>query len=140
MDQNTEPVKTRPIQVAHNAVAVVSLPAKDERELLACSKCHQPVNETDYFCHNCGQNLKPAPPPTDISKLILLFVKSALLPPMGIIWGLRYLRQKDKKSKLFGLTAIVITILVLVMAIRFTINFSNTVNEKMNDQFQNLGF
>lgn len=140
MNQDTEPTKELSTQSADDAVAAAPLSAKNEREPLACLRCHQPVNEADYFCHNCGQNLKPALPPTDISKLMTLFIKSALLPPMGIIWGLRYLRQNDKKSKISGLAAIVITLLVLVMAIRFTINISNTISARMNDQMQNVVF
>lgn len=103
----------------------------------ACSFCHQPIKTTDYFCANCGKNLKPAPPSTSWSSQIALYLESLLLPPYGIILGVRYLRQKDTKSKTVGIICIVITIVIVYLAILFTNNFINSFNQQFNSQLQN---
>jgi hypothetical protein len=104
-----------------------------------CQTCHQPVQENFYFCPNCGKNLKPSPPSTSISDQILLYLKSLLLPPMGIIWGFRYLRQSDTKSKVIGLIAISVTIIEIIWLIQTTVYTINTVNQQINQQMKLYG-
>ena len=106
---------------------------------LTCPVCHQPVSENDYFCSNCGQNLKPIPLPTNIYSLFLLYIKCLLLPPMGVVWGIRYLKQKDTKSKITGLIAIIITVIILEIALKITLSLIDTVNKQVNSQLQDLG-
>lgn len=107
-------------------------------ENLICPSCHLQVRNTDYFCFNCGKNLHPKPPSTSISSQTSLYIGSLLLPPMGIIWGLRYLRQPDRESKIVGVIAIILTIVILVLLTQFTVNLINTVNEQVNSQLQSL--
>ena len=40
-----------------------------------------------------------------------IYVGSILLAPLGLVWGIRYLRQSDQKSKIIGIVAIVLTLL-----------------------------
>lgn len=103
-----------------------------------CPACHQAVEPAYYFCPNCGHNLKPAPPKTSPGSQIELYLKSILLPPFGFIWGYHYLKQKDTKSKLIGLTAIVLTLVILVVVVKTTVALVNTVNEQVNSQMENL--
>src|ERR1700690_2123516 len=58
-----------------------------------CPMCHIQVRLTDYFCYNCGKNLHPKPLSTSIEIQILYYVGSLVLPPMGFIWGFRYIRE-----------------------------------------------
>lgn len=58
---------------------------------------------------------------------------------MGIIWGVRYLRQADTKSKLVGLFTIIITVTEIVWLIQSTVNVVNTVNQQINQQFTLYG-
>jgi hypothetical protein len=103
-----------------------------------CPRCHVLVRSTDYYCFNCGQNLHPQPPPTTITQQVLLYAGSVLLPPMGIIWGFRYLKQTDSKSKIIGLVAIVLTVVTLLIAIKLTFDIVNQASLQMNTQLQNL--
>jgi len=103
-----------------------------------CPKCHQTVEPIDFFCRNCGTNLKAKPPDTSILAQLMLYVGSALLPPLGIIWAWRYLRQKDTKSRIIGLAAVVITIIELVVIAQISVSLVNTVNEQVYKQTQNL--
>lgn len=80
-----------------------------EVPVASCPQCHQPVREQDFFCPNCGKNLKPAPASTGIAKQLMLYVGSVLLPPLGYIWGIKYLLQKGGKAKVVGIVCILIT-------------------------------
>jgi hypothetical protein len=104
----------------------------DENTL--CPTCHQPVRLTDYFCSNCGKNLRPRPLSTSFLSQIGLYLKTLLLPPLGIVWGIRYLRQPDTKSKIVGLITIVITIIEIVFLVIFTVNLVNTVSKQIYQQ------
>ncbi len=57
---------------------------------------------------------------------------------MGIIWGLRYLRQSDRNSKIVGWIAIVLTIVVIIVSIQITVNLINTINTQVNQQLQDI--
>jgi len=99
-----------------------------------CPTCHQPIQPTYYFCSNCGKNLRPRPLSTSLSSQIPLYLKTLLLPPLGFIWGYRYLRQPDTRSKIVGLITIVITIVEIVFLIEFTVNLIDTVNRQIYQQ------
>jgi hypothetical protein len=103
-----------------------------------CPACHVTVKTTDYYCYNCGRNLHPAPPKTGIGDQILLYIGSLILPPMGIIWGIKYLIQPNTKSKLIGITAICLTVIILYLAVTWSITLINTVNSQVNTQIQNI--
>jgi hypothetical protein len=103
-------------------------------ETTLCPACHQPVRPTDYFCYNCGKNLRPRPLSTSLVSQIILYIKTLLLPPFGIIWGFRYIRQPGAASKIVGIITIAITIVEIVFLIQFTINLINTVNQQIYQQ------
>ena len=101
-----------------------------------CPVCHTEVKSTDYFCSNCGKNLKPEPPSTSLTRQIVIYLESFFLPPYGIVIGIRYLRQGDSKSKTVGIISIILTIVSLLILIKFTLDLTNTVN----NQLQNMVF
>ncbi|QQG47049.1 MAG: hypothetical protein HY044_02820 [Candidatus Woesebacteria bacterium] len=106
---------------------------------LKCPTCHVDVRQTDFFCYNCGKKLKSKPLSTSITTQALIYLGSFLLPPMGIIWGIKYLRQENSQSKIVGMIAILLTIISLILTIIFTINFVNSLNSQINSQLQNFG-
>lgn len=57
---------------------------------------------------------------------------------MGIIWGLKYLRQSDQTSKIVGSIAIGLTLIILIMLAATSITLINTVNSSVNSQLQNM--
>lgn len=107
-------------------------------EIVTCPGCHIVVKATDYFCFNCGKNLHLSPPSLSIDALALLYIGSALLPPMGIYWGWKYLTSSDPKRKLAGYIAFGITIIAFLITIKITMNFMDSINKQMN-QYQSLG-
>jgi len=58
---------------------------------------------------------------------------------MGLIWGFRYLRQSDNKSKIIGLITILVTIIEIVWIIQSTVDLLNTVNQQVNQQINLYG-
>jgi hypothetical protein len=107
---------------------------------LVCPSCHIEVRQTDYFCFNCGKNLKPKPPSTSLTTQILVYLESFFLPPYGIIIGIRYLRGKSVKLKIIGIILILLTILSLLIFVKLTRDLINTVNTQVNNQLQGMGY
>jgi len=105
---------------------------------LVCPSCHIEVRSTDYFCYNCGKNLKPKPLSTSLTQQILIYLGSVFLPPLGLVWGVRYLRQEDNTSKIVGVISIILTLVSLVLLLKFTNDFIKTVNEQVNSQLQEM--
>src|SRR3989344_4729903 len=97
-----------------------------------CPVCHVSVLPTHYYCYNCGNNLRPAPPKIDAFAQIVLYAKSLLLPPFGALWAIKYLKQPDTKSKMVGVIAIVMTVVSFVIAIILFNNFMTTLNTQVN--------
>ena len=99
-----------------------------------CPTCHQPIQLAYYFCPNCGKNLRPRPLSISFLSQIILYIKTLLLPPLGIIWGFRYLRQSGIASKIVGLITIAITIIEIIFLVKFTVNLINVVNQQIYQQ------
>ncbi len=105
-----------------------------------CPNCHVNVKPTDYFCYNCGNNLKPTPPSINLVDQIMLYVKSLLLPPFGILWAIKYLKQNDEKSKFVGVVAIVITVISFIFTIVIFNSFVKNLNSQMNSQLDSFQY
>lgn len=103
-----------------------------------CPVCHIEVRSTDYFCSNCGKNLHPAPPGTTVADQAKLYLGSIFLAPMGIVWGLRYLRGLDQKSKVMGMVAIGLSTITILVVLKYTVDFINTLNSQMGKGLQGI--
>jgi hypothetical protein len=84
----------------------------------------------------CGKNIKPVPLSTSAATQIILYLKALLLPPFGIVWGLRYLRQSGNRTKIVGIIVIILTLIELVWLVQSTVYTINTVNQQINQQFK----
>lgn len=102
-----------------------------------CPKCHVKVLPSHYYCYNCGANLKPAPPKTDAGTQAVLYIKSLLLPPFGIVWAIKYLKYPGK-SRVIGIVAILITVAIFILAIKWFSDFTSILNGQVNDAMQNM--
>jgi len=50
-----------------------------------------------------------------ISKQILIYLVSFFLAPLGLGWGVKYIRSKDSKVKAIGVVAILLTVLAIII-------------------------
>ena len=103
-----------------------------------CPVCHTDVRVTDFFCFNCGKNLRPKPLSTSTFKQIGLYLGSFFLPPMGIIWGIAYLKEERVEAKIVGIVAIILTLVSIVATVMFIVNFTKTLNQQLNSQLPNF--
>lgn len=103
-----------------------------------CLQCHAIVKLTDYFCANCGKNLKEKPLSTSPAMEILYYLGSLALPPLGIIWGIKYLRQADPKAKRIGVVSIILTLISGIITIIWTMNLINGVSAQLNSQLNGI--
>ncbi len=101
-----------------------------------CKYCKNPVAESFYFCPNCGKKLKEPPFKFSWGKTIVILLESILLPPFGIIPGIRYLLKNDNKAMIVGLTAIILTFLSTGITIIYSINFINKTVSTYNNMGQ----
>lgn len=104
----------------------------------SCSRCHSEVRSTDYYCFNCGNNLKPTPPGIDIVSQIILYSKSILLPPFGILWAMKYLKQSNNKSRVIGIAAIILTLISFIVTVKVFNDFMNNLNTQVNQQLNDV--
>jgi hypothetical protein len=131
VEQSVNPVAVNP--VVSSAAPVVQAPAN-----LVCPKCHVVVRPTDYFCYNCGQEIQEKPVRVSVVDQIAVYVGSVVLPPMGLVWGVRYYRKKGRQPKMVGLIAILLTLVSLVVVAITSVQLMNTVTEQVNQRMENL--
>ena len=91
-----------------------------------CEKCKYQIQPEWYFCPNCGKVLKEKPISISIRKQILIYLVSFFLAPLGLGWGIKYIRYKDNKVRLVGLIAILLTIISLGLLI---LTFKNIMDQ-----------
>jgi len=96
------------------------------------------VKQTDFFCYNCGKNLKEKPLSTALATQLMYYAGSVLLPPFGIIWGLRYLKQPDPVARRIGIINIALTVVSLIVTTIWAVNLINGINAQVNQQLNGL--
>jgi len=61
-----------------------------------------------------------------------IYAVSALLPPLGLWWGIPLLFQADTKSKIVGIVAIVLTIGSFFLSIKIASDMLQSTMEQLN--------
>lgn len=82
---------------------------------LTCPTCHTKLQPNFYFCPNCGRKVKGAPPSVSVISQIGVYALSFFLPPLGLVPGVKYLLQPDRKVKTVGIICIALTALSVVI-------------------------
>lgn len=100
----------------------------------SCSTCHQPVQESDFFCANCGAKLKEPAPSMTLMSQVILYAGSVFIPPMGIFWSRKYFRYPDSKARKIGMIAVALTLVSLLFTIVTTLQVVNSLNAQLNSQ------
>lgn len=106
--------------------------ASEQTEI--CKYCKTTISMGVYYCPNCGKKLRDKPPSTGVGAQVGLYLLSILLPPFGIIPAIRYLRQKETKSKVVGMVALILTVFSIVATLYYAIIFVNEYNRILNSQ------
>lgn len=74
-----------------------------------------------------------------IGKQISIYALSIFLPPLGLIPGIKYLLQKDQKTKTVGVIAIMLTIISIIVTIWISVGFISQVTTQLQ-RYQDLGY
>jgi len=112
-------------------------------EPTVCKFCGQAVLSNYYFCPYCGKKL--IEPPLTTIKEIGVYLLSVFLPPLGLWPGIKYILQKNARSKRVGSIAIILTIISTIVTLWLSVavfnNLSKTINTQMNQsQLQDYGY
>ncbi len=100
-----------------------------------CPFCRQAVPGTANFCPFCGRQLRYKPLETTIYRQALVYLVSFFLPPFGLWYARKYLKQSDRRSKRAGWAAVILTVLSLVL----TLWAAKLLMDAVNQQIQSLG-
>ena len=109
-----------------------------------CQSCHFPITDTFYFCPNCGKKLYE--PPITAMGQIKVYAISILLPPLGLWPGIKYVLQKDEKTRTVGIIAIILTIISTIVTVFIFMNTITSITSggggggSQLNQLQNLGY
>lgn len=106
---------------------------------LLCKYCKTNITALDFFCPNCGKQLKTKPMPIGLGKQIGIYLLSFLLPPLGLWPAIKYLRQEDTGSKRIGIAAIVLTVISVIITLWSFSAFLNLISGQLNSQINGLG-
>jgi hypothetical protein len=97
-----------------------------------CPSCRSTNPAAAYFCAACGKQLKDRPPATTLSRQIIVYFVSLFLPPFGLWYAWKYIKQTDNASKRIGVAAAILTIISIIITIQFTIGFVSSFNQSLN--------
>ncbi|OGK08474.1 hypothetical protein A2767_03225 [Candidatus Roizmanbacteria bacterium RIFCSPHIGHO2_01_FULL_35_10] len=96
-----------------------------------CSQCKYQINPEWFFCPNCGKELRIKP--ISFGRQIFIYTVSFFLAPLGLGWGIKYIRSKDNKVRLVGLIAIVLTLISVVLLIATFKNVMDQYSKLLNN-------
>jgi uncharacterized membrane protein YvbJ len=100
--------------------------------LIKCKECGHEISDEALACPNCGKPQRDKPPAVSLSRQMVVYFVSLFLPPFGLWYAWKYLKQKDGKSKKIGIAALILTIISIIITIWFTERLVNSINQALN--------
>lgn len=106
-----------------------------------CPNCGNITAPDDTFCSHCGAKLN-TPVAIGIGKQIWIYFVSIFLPPLGLIWVWKYLRNGTSQQKRIAWIALILTVIASIITIWVTIGFLQGVQNQINSvsNFSNLQY
>ena len=98
-----------------------------------CPVCHQPVSSEQYFCPNCGNNLREKPKSISLLVQVGMYALAIFLPPLGLWPGAKYMMKKSRQAKIVGMVTIILTIISSVITIWAIFALFNSYLSQVND-------
>jgi uncharacterized OB-fold protein len=105
---------------------------REKHGITKCEECGHEIPDEALVCPNCGKPQKNKPLSTSLSGQMKVYSVSLFLPPFGLWYVYKYLKQKNSKSKKIGIVALILTIISVIGTICLTIGVMNSVNQAMN--------
>ncbi len=101
-------------------------------EVNNCPNCSYQLMPEWFFCPNCGKVLKEKPITISLFKQVLIYLVSFFLAPLGMAWGLKYIRSKNVKTKIVGIICILLTVVSVSFMIYAYKNFMDQYMKTLN--------
>lgn len=101
----------------------------------SCSVCKQTIEVSWNFCPNCGNTLRVKPLSTSITRQIGIYALSFFLPPFGLGYAFKYIRQNDRKVRIIGIISIILTILstaALIISFKMFMDYYSKILNNIN--------
>jgi hypothetical protein len=102
-----------------------------------CRFCHSPAEEAFFYCPVCGKKLKEPPVSTSVLMQILAYAISIFLPPLGLAYTFKYLRQGQAKARVIGWITLFLTIISCIVTIKLTLDMMSYLTSSINSQIPN---
>ncbi len=102
----------------------------------SCKYCKSAVQESFYFCPNCGKKIKEPPFKFSLAKSITIIVAAILIPPFGIIPGVKYFLKDDRRAQFVGIITIAVTVIATGLFIIVTSRVLNYYKAAYNQVMQ----
>ena len=101
--------------------------------ILLCPVCKFQIQPDWFFCPNCAKELREKPPVISAGRQIFIYFISFFFTPLGLGWGLKYVKYKDRKTKIIGMVCIVLTVLSFVFMIMSLKSFIEQYGKMLNN-------
>ena len=98
-----------------------------------CPACKYQTQSDWFFCPNCAKELKEKVPVISILKQIWIYLVSFFFSPLGLIWGIKYIRSQDKKVKTIGIIAISLNVIAIILMLSTLKNFIEQYAKILNN-------
>lgn len=109
---------------------------------LLCPFCSTSLEPTDFFCPQCGKTVHDKPLSTNLGTQIALYAVSIFLPPLFIMWTIKYLKSNNPIAKRIGQISLGLTIISIIVGIFISFTFMNGLMRQVNEQinlYQGIG-
>jgi len=100
--------------------------------LIKCKECGHEISDDALVCPNCGKPQRDKTPSISLSGQTIVYFVSLFLPPFGLWYVWKYLKQKDAKARKIGIAALILTIISVIVTIWFTERLVNLTNQALN--------
>jgi uncharacterized membrane protein YqaE (UPF0057 family) len=96
---------------------------------LFCQSCGAAVQADANFCPVCGKRLKVD---TGFVKKIIIYSVSLFLPPFGLWYAIKYLKQGDYESRKIGIISIILTVISTLATIWLSVGIINSLMQSFS--------
>lgn len=97
-----------------------------------CPHCGQAIAETDMFCSHCGTQIIRQDLPISMGRKFYIYAVSVLLPPLGFIWLVKYIKSTNPDLKKVGILAGVLTLISSIITIWVTLGLLQSIQNSFS--------
>jgi len=112
----------------------------DAPSKIICPACRATVLAASHFCPNCGKPLRDKLPAVSLSGQAIVCAVSLFLPPFGLWYAWKYLKQPDVKSKNIGIAALILTAISLIVTVWLVRGLVDLFNQALNSANDFYGY